>query len=212
MQCRAIGRRCATGSATVLGDIAQGTTPAAATDWATLLGQLGKPDARLQVLDRGYRVPRQIIEYAGRLLPHIAPDLAPPTSVRRLPDSLDIRPVPPERMPDAVVGACAEALGGLGSVGLIAADDAVSGLATRLAAAGLEFVRLDEAGELGAARLVVTPASQVKGLEFDHVVVAEPATIVDAEPLGLRRLYVVLTRAVTRLYVVHGRPLPEPLR
>ncbi|MGH3387489.1 MAG: HelD family protein [Actinomadura sp.] len=212
MQCRAIGRRCATGSATVLGDIAQGTTPAAATDWATLLGQLGKPDARLQVLDRGYRVPRQIIEYAGRLLPHIAPDLAPPTSVRRLPGSLDIRPVPPERLPDSVVDICSEALGGLGSIGLIAADDQVPGLAARLSAAGLDFVRLDESGELGAARLVLTPASQVKGLEFDHVVVAEPAAIVDAEPLGLRRLYVVLTRAVTRLYVVHGRPLPEPLR
>jgi superfamily I DNA/RNA helicase len=85
-------------------------------------------------------------------------------------------------------------------------------LVTHLTTAGLDFVRLDGTGELGAARLVVTPASQVKGLEFDHVVVAEPTAIVDAEPLGLRRLYVVLTRAVTRLYVVHGRPLPEPLR
>jgi DNA helicase IV len=213
MQCRAIGRRCATGSATVLGDIAQGTTPAAAADWATLLAQLGKPDARLQVLDRGYRVPRQIIDYAGRLLPHIAPDLTPPTSVRRLADSLEIRPVAPEGLPGAVVDACREALAGLGSVGLITADGQVSELAPHLAAAGLDFVRLDgTGGELGAARLVLIPASQVKGLEFDHVVVAEPAAIVDAEPLGLRRLYVVLTRAVSRLCVVHGRPLPEPLR
>ncbi|MCW2902883.1 MAG: putative binding protein [Streptosporangiaceae bacterium] len=211
MQCRAIGRRCATGSATVLGDIAQGTTPAAATDWTTLLGQLGKPGARLQVLEQGYRVPRQIIEYAGRLLPHIAPELAPPTSVRQVPGALEVRAVPPEKLTGAVVLACQEALAGFGSVGLIAADDRVPDLSAALEAGGLEHVRLDATGELGGARLVLTPASQVKGLEFDHVVVAEPAEIVDAEPLGLRRLYVVLTRAVTHLCVLHGRPLPGAL-
>jgi DNA helicase IV len=188
MQCRAIGRRCETGSATVLGDIAQGTTPSAASDWTTLLGHLGKSGARLQVLDRGYRVPRQIIEYAGRLLPHIAPELTPPTSVRRMPGALDVRSVPADRLYDSVVEACREALAGLGSVGLVAADHQVGELSGRLAAAGLEHVRLDGAGELGGARLVLTPAGQVKGLEFDHVVVAEPAAIVEAEPLGLRRL------------------------
>jgi DNA helicase IV len=212
MQCRAVGRRCATGSATVLGDIAQGTTPSAAADWATLLAQLGKPDARLRVLDRGYRVPRQIIEYAGRLLPHIAPELAPPTSVRRLPGALQIRSVPPETLEDSVVTACRESLAALGSVGLIAADHQIAGLSAALDAAGLDHVRLDGTGELGGARLVLTPASQVKGLEFDQVVVAEPTAIAEAEPLGLRRLYVVLTRAVTRLCVVHGRPLPDALR
>jgi DNA helicase IV len=64
---------------------------------------------------------------------------------------------------------------------------------------------------MSAARLVLTPASQVKGLEFDHVIVVEPAAIVAAEPRGLRRLYVVLTRAVSRLCVVHAAPLPEQL-
>jgi DNA helicase IV len=57
----------------------------------------------------------------------------------------------------------------------------------------------------------VVPATLAKGLEYDHVVVAEPAAIVAAEPRGLRRLYVVLTRAVSRLVVVHGRPLPAEL-
>jgi hypothetical protein len=44
--------------------------------------------------------------------------------------------------------------------------------------------------------------------------VVEPAAIAAAEPderTGLRRLYVVLTRAVTGLTVVHARPLPGPL-
>ena len=57
MQLRAVGRRCSTGSATVLGDIAQGTTPWATDDWAESLRHLGKPDAHVEVLDRGYRVP-----------------------------------------------------------------------------------------------------------------------------------------------------------
>src|ERR1039457_3029444 len=68
MECRAIGRRCATGSATVLGDIAQGTTPWATASWEQLLGHLGKPDATLEILDVGYRVPRQILDFASRLL------------------------------------------------------------------------------------------------------------------------------------------------
>jgi DNA helicase IV len=55
------------------------------------------------------------------------------------------------------------------------------------------------------------PASIVKGLEYDHVIVVEPADIVAAEPKGLNRLYVVLTRAVSRLSVLHAKPLPGPL-
>ena len=62
-----------------------------------------------------------------------------------------------------------------------------------------------------ATRLSLVPASTVKGLEFDQVVMVEPADVVDAGPQGLRRLYIALTRAVTHLCVVHARPLPDPL-
>ncbi|MGB9378392.1 MAG: hypothetical protein WCB04_12860 [Mycobacteriales bacterium] len=48
-------------------------------------------------------------------------------------------------------------------------------------------------------------------MEFDSVIVVEPADIVEAEVAGLRRVYVALTRAVTRLVVVHARPLPVEL-
>ncbi|MCO5998854.1 HelD family protein [Actinoallomurus rhizosphaericola] len=213
MQCRAVGRRCETGSVTVLGDIAQGTTPWAVGDWSALLRHLGKPDADLTVLDRGYRVPRQIIDFASRLLPHIAPELTPPTSVRSAPGSLRVTPV--ADLFAAVEDACREALTGEGSVGLIAAEAAVAGLGEHLTARGLEHVRL--ADGMAGARLVLTPATQAKGLEFDQVIVVEPAAIVGAEPdgersPGLRRLYVVLTRAVSRLTVLHARDLPDPLR
>ncbi|GAB3965397.1 AAA family ATPase [Actinoallomurus acanthiterrae] len=213
MQCRAVGRRCETGSVTVLGDIAQGTTPWAVGDWPTLLRHLGKPDADLTVLDRGYRVPRQIIDFASRLLPRIAPELTPPTSVRSAPGSLRVRPV--ADLLAAVEDACREALDGEGSIGLIAAEADAADLAAHLTARGIEHVRL--ADGMASARLVVTPATQAKGLEFDQVIVVEPAAIVEAEPdgersPGLRRLYVVLTRAVSGLTVLHARDLPEPLR
>ena len=73
MQCRALGRRCVSGSLTVLGDIAQGTSAWAIDDWDRHVEHLGKPDARLAVLEQGFRVPAQILDYAARLLPQIAP-------------------------------------------------------------------------------------------------------------------------------------------
>lgn len=60
------------------------------------------------------------------------------------------------------------------------------------------------AQELGAV-----PVSQVKGLEYDRVILVEPADIVAAEPRGMNRLYVALTRAVAELVVLHREPLPE---
>ncbi|MGW0062314.1 ATP-binding domain-containing protein, partial [Streptosporangium sandarakinum] len=63
----------------------------------------------------------------------------------------------------------------------------------------------------GPARVTVVPVTMAKGLEYDHVVVAEPAAIAEAEERGLNRLYVALTRAVSRLDVLHSRPLPPQI-
>ncbi|MEV6522255.1 AAA family ATPase [Longispora sp. NPDC051575] len=213
MQCRALGRRCVTGSLTVLGDIAQGTSAWAADDWPTLLAHLGKPDIRLEVLDRGFRVPEQIIGYAARLLPTIAPGLASPVSVRRAAGALRVTPTTAGELSDAVLRACRERLADEGSVGLIAADADIAGLCAHLRAAGLDAALLGEDEDaLESARLVCVPAGLAKGLEFDAVIVAEPGRIATAEPRGLHRLYVVLTRAVSALHVLHAEPLPEALR
>jgi DNA helicase IV len=99
-----------------------------------------------------------------------------------------------------------------GSVGVIAADADIAGLAEHLRAAGLDPALLGrDEDALESSRLVAVPASLAKGLEFDAVVVVEPARIVAAEPRGLQRLYVVLTRAVSALQIVHAEPLPEAL-
>jgi DNA helicase IV len=205
MQCRAVGRRCSTGSATLLGDVAQGTTPWATDDWHATLAHLGKPAGRVEPLTRGYRVPQQVLDFANRLLPSIAADVHPATSVRRGLGSLDVR------RGGSAVDAVRDALAREGSIGVIVADDGADALAAALRDAGIAADRLDADSTDVDARVEVVPASLAKGLEYDHVVVVEPAAIVAAEPRGLRRLYVVLTRAVTTLTVVHDRPLPAPL-
>ncbi|WP_052809462.1 HelD family protein [Streptomonospora alba] len=212
MQCRAVARRCSRGSLTVLGDIAQGTSPAAVDGWEVLLGHIGQPDARLAVLDRGFRVPAQIIDYAARLLPEIAPGLGLPTGVRGGTDALHITATRPDERLDQLVASCREALRGPGSVGVITADAEAPAVAARLRAEGLETAVVGETEDaLEAARLACVPATLAKGLEFDAVVVDEPARIAAAGARGLHRLYVVLTRAVTSLRIVHAEPLPEPL-
>ncbi|GAA0489563.1 AAA family ATPase [Streptomyces olivaceiscleroticus] len=213
MQYRAVGRRCSTGSATVLGDIAQGTTPWSTDTWEEALAHLGKPEAAVEELTQGFRVPREVIAYASRLLPAIAPDLSEATSIRESPGDFAIRPAAPDVLAAAVVDACRDALSKEGSIGLIAAEPRLPVLREALAAAGL--ATLEPGAETSPdARLTLVPATLAKGLEYDYVVLDEPAALVDAEPdhrTGLRRLYVCLTRAVSGLTIVHAAPLPAEL-
>lgn len=202
MECRAIARRAAFGSVTVLGDLAQGTTPWAARSWEAVLRQLGKPDAVVVPLTTGFRVPRAVLALANRLLERLDVEVPAARSLRG-DGELRFRAAGGD-LPAAVVGAVRDALGREGSVGVVAADGDVDLMREALRAAGIEAGGADELG----ARVTVVPASVVKGLEYDHVVAVEPAAIVAAEERGLHRLYVVVTRAVAGLEVVHGRPLP----
>jgi DNA helicase IV len=209
MACRAIGRRCTTGSVTVLGDIAQGTTAWATPSWEQMLGHLGKSEATLEILTTGYRVPRQILDFASKLLAEIAPELAPAMSIRQDPGSLEIMQLPAGDLATALSDACAEALTRPGSVAVITADAQTAEISGVLTKAGLPHAVLD--GEAGDSQLVIVPVTIAKGLEFDHVIVVEPGRIAAAEARGLQRLYVALTRAVSRLTVLHTEPLPASL-
>jgi len=217
MQLRAVARRAQAGSVTVLGDIAQGTSPWSTTDWATSLASLGKPGAVVRVLARGYRVPGEILDVANRLLPDLAPHLPPATSVRPGRGSVSLHSVTDlgQALPGIVTGVLEQP----GSVGVIAADADAPGLARALTAGNVPAVALSTADPDGngdgtrdmSTRVTVLPASLAKGLEYDHVVLVEPAAIVAAEGRGLQRLYVALTRAVTSLTVVHAQQLPSQL-
>jgi DNA helicase IV len=206
LQCRVLARRSRHGSLTVLGDLAQGTSAWAATDWNEQMGHLGKPDAPVTALTTGFRVPAVILSFANRLLPHL--DIAVPaaTSVRR-DGELHIH-----HSPEPVAATASHvqaALSREGSIAVISASDRLGSISAALRKAGIEVA---EAGyDSSDPRVTMVPAILAKGLEFDHVVVVEPAEIVAAETRGLHRLYVVLTRAVSRLDVVHSAPLPEPL-
>ncbi|WJK41967.1 AAA family ATPase [Solwaraspora sp. WMMA2056] len=206
MQCRVIARRSEHGSITLLGDLAQGTAVWAATDWRDALTHLGRPQTRVVPLSVGFRVPAVVVALANRLLPALGVDVPPGVSLRR-DGSLSVRTV--ADLATATVAEVRAALTHDGSVGVIAARDTTAGLRDALAAAGVATTDVDDPDP--AVRVTVVAATDVKGLEYDHVIVVEPAQIVAAEPRGLHRLYVVLTRAVSRLVVLHSAPLPDAL-
>jgi DNA helicase IV len=209
MQARAIARRSEHGSVTLLGDLAQGTAPWAATDWRDTLGHLGKPDTAVVPLTVGFRVPAAVLALANRLLPALGVDVPEAVSLRRDGELAIVPVAAPDELDAATLVEVTAALGHEGSVAVIAADAAVAGLRAHLAAAGIEAATPGDVDS--EARVTVVPATIVKGLEYDHVIVVEPADIVAAEARGLHRLYVVLTRAVSRLSVVHAKPLPSAL-
>ncbi len=184
MECRMLSRRAAYASMTIVGDLGQATHPLAAGSWADLVERLGKREVRTLDLHTGYRVPQTIADYAARAL---APGIEPTRSYQPG-GTLSVRQV--EDLSTAVRAAVEEVPEGA-TVAVITADDATL-------------------GDLPGATVV--PASLVKGLEYDHVIVVEPADIVTAEPRGQARLYVALTRAVAGLVVLHHKPLPEVLR
>jgi DNA helicase IV len=205
MQCRAVGRRCPLGSVTVLGDLAQATTPWAPGAWPDTLRHLGHRSAQVRPLTVGYRVPAEVLQLANRLLPHVASDVPAATSIRGSGDTL--RFVPGRDLISAVRDIAVID----GSVGVIVPDAARARVLTILTRAGVPAEPLDLNDD---PKITVVPASQAKGLEFDSVVLVEPAQIVAGEAtraVGLRRLYVTLTRAVSRLAVVHDQPLPAEL-
>jgi hypothetical protein len=182
MQLRVVGRRCVAGSATVLGDLAQATTPWAVGDWRSVLEHLGKPEGRVQALTIGYRVPRDVLDLANRLLPTIAPDLPLASSLRHVVGALSFSPD---------VATAVDRLRGKGSVAIVVPGPmAVDGVP--------DAVPLGDDGL--AAPITIVLAADVKGLEFDHVV------LVDPDRLPLRMLYVAMTRAVTSLTIVGDLP------
>ena len=201
MGLRALARRSPDASMTVLGDLAQATAPGAQESWEAAIVHLGgPPTAQRADLDLGYRVPASIMDMANGLLAEAAPDVTPCRSVR-----------PGGREPSFVAAddgtgpAVAAAVGDLvaahGTVGVIRppglagdVDDAIAGLASDR-----------------RARVTLLDPPDAKGLEFDAVVVVEPAAIAGGSRRGLRLLYVALTRAVQELVVVHAEPLPPGL-
>ncbi len=206
MGLRALARRSRDASMTVLGDLAQATAPAAKESWESAIGNIGgPPTAQRSDLVLCYRVPSSIMDMANGLLAEAAPGVTPCRSVRPggRPPAL-VRAAEPgdgAALAAAVADAVAALTGGHASVAVIAPAPLRPAVDAALSAAGSP----------GRAVTVRDP-HEAKGLEFDAVVVTEPALVAGGTPRGLRLLYVALTRAVQQLVVVHARPLPAGLR
>jgi DNA helicase IV len=208
MQLRAVGRRCASGSLTVVGDLAQSTGPWARDSWDEVTAYLPSVHpVAVRELRYGYRVPRQAYRFAARLLPVAAPTVTPPEVVRDGPAEPGIHQVPlAERAGRAVELAMARANDGQ-FVGIVCPPQCRREIEAALAANDVAWSSADR-GELGAPVNLVGP-EEAKGLEFDAVIVVEPEHIVTADPRGHRMLYVALTRTTRYLDVVcFGDPLP----
>jgi len=210
MELRMIARRSRSGSMTVLGDLAQATAPGAQTDWSDALAALGATDTRYEELTVGYRVPEPILAFANRLLPEAAPGVRASTSVRQTGSAPHLVRVGSATLAAEVAAAVATLLATDTSVGVVVPASLKDPVAAALSEAGIDFIDGQRTLSLGDHVTLLPPAA-TKGLEFDAVVVAEPAAIVDEEHGSLRLLYVVLTRAVQHLTVVHSQQLPAAL-
>jgi DNA helicase IV len=213
MQLQMVARRSLNGAMTVVGDIAQATGPFAPGDWRDVLDLLPKNrDARVAELSVGYRIPRQIMEFAGRLLATAAPGQVPPTAVREGDHEPRIVATQAARLAATAASEAAALTLSIadGRIAVVCPDDIVDDVAAALDAAGLVFGR---AGEKALeVPLTIVPVSVVKGLEMDGTIVVEPTAMYESPDVGPRGLYVALTRSTQRLTVVHARELPCELR
>jgi hypothetical protein len=204
---RVIGRRSPAGSLTLVGDVAQSTTPAGQERWTDVFAHLGLAPQAGSIADLtiGYRVPEPVLTVANRLLPHTGVDATASRSVRG-------EGAPPawHRVDDVPTGTV-EVVRGVKHrhrlTGVVAPLELHGALTTALAAAG--FVTVDHVHELGHDDVPLFGPEQVKGLEFDGVVVVNPHQILDGTTRGARLLYVAMTRSVQELaFVTDAEPPP----
>jgi len=186
MQLRMVARRAREGAFTALGDVAPSTGPVRYSSWGEVLPHVPRGDeAIVEELRHAYRVPREIMELALPLLEYIAPDVAPPIAYRTGASAPVVMRVAKEDLLVDALRAAAAAPEGLPAV----------------------IVPEELAGSVPSDELVpVLTPREVKGLEFDHVVVVEPALI------PKRELYVALTRPTKTLTILHAEDLPAELR
>jgi hypothetical protein len=192
MQLLAISRRAVDGSLTILGDVAQATGPVVYRRWEELEPFLpDEAELEIEELRHAYRVPAEIMDFALPLLDEIAPEVEPPVAYRKGGDPPRLVEVAEDELLETALRE---------AVALEDLEGMLAVIVPRTLSVPDEF-----------PFPILTPR-QAKGLEFDHVVVVEPAAIADEGDRGLRELYVALTRPTKTLVVVHARPLPDALR
>jgi DNA helicase IV len=208
MQWRMLARRCPSGSMTLVGDFGQASRPGALASWDDVIANLPVrvPPHRV-MLTVNYRTPAEIMDVANRLLPAAAPGVEPARPVRSTGTHPEVLAVGRDELVRSAARAARDSSTRGGSVAVIAPIALHPELTAALADRGAVA---DDVEAIDAPIAVLTGLDS-KGLEFDHVIVVEPARLVAPDRSGLRLLYVVLTRATRRLVVGHAEPLPAAL-
>ncbi len=202
MAWRVLMRRCPSRSMTVVGDLAQTGDRAGTGSWHEVLGPYVAQRWRLEQLTINYRNPAEIAELADEVLAALDVDITPPQSVRRT--GVAPRAVRVSAVADELPAVVAEEAAAVG-------DGRVAVLGPAAQVDELRKMIPTASGEDLDAPVTVLTVAQVKGLEFDAVVLVDPAVIVAESPRGLNDLYVALTRTTLRLCIVHSGDLPEVL-
>lgn len=207
MQLLSIRRRAQDG-VTILGDLAQATGAWAHRSWEEVIEHLGGEHSDIIELEIGYRVPGEVMAVAARIVEQLDLSVAIPDPIRFVGE--EVRFVEATDVP-LVRAAILEArlyLGRGKSVALITSEDMVDAIAKAL---DYEDISWADGREDTSRPTTVVSARDAKGLEFDAVVVVEPASIVDSGTQGLNELFVAMTRTTHHLSMVYRRALPKAI-
>ncbi len=195
MKWRVIRRRTQRGSMTILGDLAQATSEWTPRSWSDVLAHLDLSErAEVAELRLGYRVPQQVMAFASPLVERAAPTVCVPKSFRSTLEPM-VRRFPSHDLARVALEVVGQQQGN-GALAVIAPADHQATLESALSA---------------APEVTVLTPEEAKGLEFNVVIVVEPAAIAGRSLAGLRSLYICFTRATQQLVVLHSKPLPEML-
>ena len=212
MSWRALMRRCPTKSFTVVGDVAQTSSAGGTGSWSTALSPYVQDRLQVEHLTVNYRTPARIMDRALAMARAHRLPVTEVSSVREGERDPEVLAAEPSGVAATAAGAAARLLEDrVGRIAVIAAPERI----TPLAAAMRELPALTDQARIGLGsagvddEVAVMTAQDAKGLEFDAVVVVEPAELIEQHGAG--DLYVALTRPTTRLSIVHARPLPEGL-
>jgi len=211
MAWRMLMRRCPSRSMTIAGDIAQATSLSSTSSWERVLAPALGTRWRLDRLTINYRTPAEIMAVAADVLADLDDKLETPTSVRETGTVPWHRQVAPSELAASVAAAVSAETAAVagGNVAVLAPAALVDELNEAVGSGPLDGSGAD--GPNLDDMVVVLTVSQAKGLEFDSVLIVDPAQILADSPHGLSELYVALTRATQRLGVLHSGPLPEVL-
>jgi DNA helicase IV len=208
MMWRLLSRRCPSRSMTVVGDVAQTGSVAGSDTWAQALDPFAEGRWQLAELSVNYRTPREIMDVAGDVLASFAPEQQPPSSVRDVGENPRAVGLDPFADQAEFAQLIRDAQPEEGTTAVLIPE----GARAVFAEGGDPLLKeLALAGPDTANRLMLLEVRAAKGLEFDVVIVVDPQAILDGSPRGANDLYVALTRATTRVVVVHPGPLPAML-